>query len=163
MDQKRQRSLTAGAILVVLGLGIFGLQLVEGLGDAVVLFLLGGLFIAGYLYSRAYGLLIPGSILLGIGLGSIGEGSAIAIGDFSAIGLGVGFVAIYLIDLIYRGSTHWWPLVPGVILIVSGFAAGNATLERLLSVGWPLILVLVGLLLLVGGFGVFGRQSVSEE
>ena len=161
MEEQRQRRLMAGAILIVLGIVLFGLQFVEGLGEAVILFLIGGLFVAGYLYRRVYGLLIPGCILLGIGLGSVGESSALAIGDFSAFGLGLGFVAIYVIDLIYRGGTHWWPLIPGGILIVTGVASGSATLERMLSVGWPLILVFVGLLLLAGAFGLVGRKPAG--
>jgi hypothetical protein len=56
MGEQRQGRLFAGAILVLLGLGLFALQFVEGLGDAVIFFLIGGAFVAGYLYRRAYGL-----------------------------------------------------------------------------------------------------------
>jgi hypothetical protein len=160
MDEQNRGRIVAGAVLIVLGLGLLGLQFVQGIGEGMFLFLLGALFVAGYFYRRVYGLLIPGCILLGLGLGSVGERSILAFGDFGAIGLGVGFVAIYVIDLIYRGATHWWPLIPGLILIVAGIAEGNANLERLLSVGWPLILVLIGLLLLAGAFGLTGRRKV---
>ncbi len=159
MDEKRQGRLFAGAVLVLLGLGLFAVQFVEGFGESLVLFLIGGAFVAGYFYRRAYGLLIPGCILLGIGLGSLGEGTVFGLGDLSAIGLGLGFIAIFVIALVYQGSTHWWPLIPGGILVVTGLASGNEALERLLEVGWPLILVFVGLLLLAGAFGLFGRRS----
>jgi len=158
-DHQRQGRLFAGAILILLGLGLFALQFVEGLGDAVIFFLIGGAFVAGYLYRRAYGLLIPGCILLGIGLGSVGEESALAFGDMSSLGLGVGFVAIYVIALVYEGRSAWWPLIPGGILLVNGLASGNEAMQQLLSVGWPLILVFLGLLILAGAFGLTGRKA----
>ena len=161
MSERSQRQVATGAILILIGVGLFALQFLEGFGEAVVFFLIGGVFVAAYLYFRNYGLLIPGGILLGLGLGSIGESSVLAFGDFGAIGLGIGFVAIYVIALAYQGRSHWWPLIPGLILIVTGLASGTS-FERLLSVGWPLILVLVGLLLLAGAFGLTGRPRKVE-
>jgi hypothetical protein len=119
--------------------------------------------VAGYLYRRRYGFLIPGGILLGLGLGSIGEGALFQIADFEAIGLGIGFISIYVIALAYEGRTHWWPLIPGGILVVTGLATGNAVFQRLLSVGWPLILVFIGLLFLASAFGLMGRRPAPEE
>jgi hypothetical protein len=147
----------AGAVLVVLGLGLFALQLAGGFGDAVVLFLIGGILVAAYLQRRAYGLLIPGCILLGLGLGRVGERGGFVIGELEGIGLGVGFLSIYLIDSTYRGRTHWWPLIPGVILAGGGLLRLSADLQRALSVGWPLLLVAAGLALLATGMGI-GRR-----
>jgi hypothetical protein len=161
MTQRNQRQVATGAILILIGLGLFALQFLEGFGEAALFFLIGGAFVAAYLYFRSYGLLIPGGILLGLGLGSVGESSVLAFGDFGAIGLGIGFVAIYVIALIYEGHSHWWPLIPGLILIVTGFASGTS-FERLLSVGWPLILIFVGLLILAGAFGLVGRRPQAD-
>ncbi len=162
MDTRNRRSLVSGAILILLGIVLLALQFVEGFGEAVVFFLIGGLFVTGYLYTRAYGLLIPGGILLGLGLGSIGEASALSFGDLGSVGLGIGFVSIYVIALIYQGGSHWWPLIPGVALILTGLASGNRSFERLLSVGWPLILVFIGLAILAGAFGLTGRRTGAE-
>jgi len=104
-------------------------------------------------------LLIPGCILLGIGLGKVGESTLMAFGGFEQLGLGVGFVAIYVIDLVYTGSSSWWPLIPGLVLIVAGLSEGSEDFGRLVSVGWPIIFVLVGLLLLAGAFGLTGRKK----
>jgi len=117
----------------------------------------------GYLFRRAYGLLIPGGILLGLGLGSVGESTFQSFGDIKGIGLGVGFVSIYVIHLIYVGKSHWWPLIPGLILIVTGFASASKDFDRLLSVGWPLILIFVGLLILAGAFGITGRKKEDDK
>lgn len=159
MTEQDRGRLIAGAVLIVIGLGLLALQFVEGLGESVMLFLIGGAFIAGYFYRRSYGLLIPGCILMGIGLGSVGESALIDIGGLSSVGLGVGFVAIYLIDLVYSGATHWWPLIPGGILIVQGLSEGSRTFERLFEVGWPLIIIFVGLLILAGAFGLTGQKK----
>jgi hypothetical protein len=161
VSERNQRQIATGAILILIGLGLFALQFLEGFGEAVIFFLIGGAFVAAYLYFRNYGLLIPGGILLGLGLGSVGKGSVLAFGDFDAIGLGVGFVAIYVIALVYEGRSHWWPLIPGLILIVTGLASGTS-FERLLSVGWPLILIFLGLLLLAGAFGLVGRRRDAD-
>ena len=162
MEEKRQSSLVAGAILILLGVGFFALQFMQGFGEAVIFFLIGGAFMVGYLFRRAYGLLIPGGILLGLGLGSVGESTFQSFGDIQGIGLGVGFVSIYVIHLIYVGKSHWWPLIPGGILIVTGFASASKDVERLLSIGWPLILIFVGLLILAGAFGITGRRKRED-
>lgn len=163
MSEGTQKQIVTGAILVLIGLGILALQFLEGFGEAVIFFLIGGAFVAAYLYFRNYGLLVPGGILLGLGLGSIGEGSVFEFGDFGLIGLGIGFISIYVIAFVVEGSSHWWPLIPGVILIVTGLASGNADFERLLSLGWPLILIFIGLLVLAGAFGLTGRKREADR
>lgn len=162
MDDRRQARLFAGAILILLGLVLFAQRFIGGFGANITLLLIGGAFVAGYLYRRAYGLLIPGCILLGLGLASVGERSLLAFGDLSSIGLGVGFLAIYVIARVVEGRTHWWPLIPGGILLVTGLASGNQAMQRLLEVGWPVILILLGLLVLAGGWRRSGRGADTE-
>ena len=159
MEDQKRRGILIGTILVVLGVGLFAMQFIEGaLVHSVVLAVIGIAFLVAYFVRRSYGLLIPGCILVGIALGSIGEETVFGLGDFSLFGLGIGFIAIYVIDLVYRRSTHWWPLIPGGILVVVGL--GRITnLRYIFERGWPLILVLVGLLLLAGAFGLFGRKK----
>jgi hypothetical protein len=109
-------------------------------------------------------LVIPGCILLGLGLGSVGGSSISSVSEdtFVLLGLGVGFIAIWVIPLVYEGKSIWWPLIPGAILIVVGLAEGSESIEKLLEVGWPLILVLIGLLILAGAFGLTGRKKQDE-
>jgi hypothetical protein len=158
MNSIRKRQLATGSILILLGVGFFALQILDGFGDAAVLFLLGAVCILGYLVWNAYGWLIPGGVLMGIGLASIGGSAVLDFGDLSQVGLGLGFVSIYVIDFAYRGRTYWWPLIPGGILILSGLTSGNEVFQRLLSIGWPLVLVFVGLLVLAGAFGFTRRK-----
>jgi len=162
MDKTTRRRITAGAILIVIGIALLALQLTKGWGEWIILLLIGGLFIAAYFYRRAYGLLIPGCILLGIGLGAIGNNTILGVGDFTQIGLGIGFIAIYIIDRIYRNpATHWWPLIPGGILLLTGIGTLSGDLGRLVHDGWPLLLVLAGLLLIGAAFGLFGRKKTG--
>jgi hypothetical protein len=158
MDERNRSRIVTGAILILLGVGFLALQFLQGFGQAAVLFLIGGAFIAAYLLTRRYGLLIPGGILVGIGLGSIGEQSVFAFQGLSTIGLGIGFVAIYVIALVYQGRAHWWPLIPGLILIAIGLSEGSRVIQQLFSIGWPLILIFAGLVLLAGAFGLFRHR-----
>ncbi len=163
MEDRNRRALVIGLILIVLGVGLLAMQLMQpGFGQPLILFLIGAAFLVGYFIRRSYGLLIPGCILVGLALGSLGVQIFGQFGDLTVIGLGIGFVAIYVIDLLYRRVTHWWPLIPGGILIVVGLAQAleeNPNFAVLWEKGWPLILVLVGLLLLAGAFGLFGRKK----
>jgi hypothetical protein len=163
MDDKARGRVVLGGILIVLGIGLFALQFFEGFSEAFYLFLIGGAFTAWYLYRRAYGLLIPGCIMLGLGLGTVGEETFMSFKGLEEVGLGVGFVALWVIPLIYEGKSIWWPLIPGAILVIVGLSEGNEAFQRLFDVGWPLIIVFIGLLLLATAFGLIGRKSPEEK
>lgn len=147
MNSQRTRAIIAGLALIGLGLGIWYLKDQE-VGGGYVLILVGGIFTSAYFFTRNYGYLVPGCILLGLGLPVVmGE-----IGFFSldtVIFLGAGFIAIYLIQLIYERKAMWWPLIPGTILILAGMDRFDDVF-RMLSQNWPLILVVVGVLIIIG-------------
>ena len=148
--QRNSRSqIAAGAALVLIGVVALALQYFEGPGRAVVLLLAGGSFIATYFYSDIYGLLIPGGILSGLGLGILGEWWDISVRDPNAVGLGIGFVAIYIIERVYRHRAHWWPLIPGVVLIGSGLGARFGDVGHILWRWAPVILVVLGIVIVV--------------
>ena len=126
--QKVGRS-TAGAILITVGLVLFAFQFMQGLGPELLFFSLSAAFLAGYLWTRSYGLLIPGGILLGVGLSVLGSESRSVLGDLGVIGLGIGFILIYLVARLVEGRSHWWPLIPGAALILPGVAAGSELLD----------------------------------
>ena len=152
--------MAAGAIFIVVGLGILGMQVVEGVGESIWLFIIGTLFIAGYLFRRTYGLLVAGSIITGVALSQVGEVILGRVNEITAIGLGVGFVAIYMIDRLYTGSSHWWPLIPGGFLLITGLTSAGAPFSGLLVLAWPLLMIIVGLALL---FGLTNRHNKSRE
>ena len=102
LQRSRRSQVAAGAALIVIGIVALALQYLEGPGRAVILLLAGGSFVAAYLYSDIYGLLIPGGVLTGLGLGSLGEWREVAARDPNAVGLGIGFIAIYVVERLYR-------------------------------------------------------------
>jgi len=162
-DNVRKRTGTAVALIVV-GAALFALQMTEGAAEVIVFLVLGAVFLAGYLYRRQYGLLVPGCILLGLGLGALGERSAIDFRNFQPLGLGLGFIAIFAVDLAVRRRTHWWPLVPGAVLVLGG-VADSRYLVWLFSKGWPLILIVVGLMMLLNRsrLGSSGTSTIGED
>jgi len=171
MDERARRGLVIGLILILVGVGLFIEQFLTGwASEALVIALIGAALLIGYFATRKYGLLIPACILLGIALGTVGKeaaalagsgrwGGFLQWGDLSVVGLGVGFVAIYIIDRLYRGNSHWWPLIPGGILIFVGLGLLSERFAQVLAIAWPLLLVLVGLFLLLGAFGLLGRKK----
>lgn len=150
MKMNRSR-LIPGLILIALGIVLLLVQYIE-FGPGLVLVLLGLVFLAGYAGTRSYGVLIPGCILGGLGLGIMFQRPPF-LGDAAPlIGLGLGFCAIFAIQLIVAGRPHWWPLVPGALLVVAGILTSWQQGQLLLERGWPLILIAAGLFVLAAQF-----------
>ena len=162
MDQNLKARLATGTLFIVLGLGLFGMQYMENMGESITLVLMGGLCIAGYLYTRSRFMMVVGGIVLGLGIGSFGERTFYFYGEFSEIGLGIGFVLIWLVPFLYDRRSHWWPLIPGLIFLLLGFNAWRRFYTFLFSRGWPLILVGIGVLILLGSFG-WGRKRDGKR
>jgi hypothetical protein len=139
--------------LVLIGLGAIFLldRLVPDIGAYLPLLVGLGLF-AAFLATRAYGFLIPAGIVTGVGAGIVLQRSYPEGGVF-LLALGAGFVSIWLIGSLFRlREQHWWPLIPGGILVTIGLvdlADESSQLADLLDVGWPLLLVAVGLLVII--------------
>ncbi len=137
-----KRLILLGVILIVVGLAIFALN-IQGVGLRLLrpgpLFLgaIGGACLAGYVYTRWYGFLIPGCILASLWLSiTVVEAIPSWPGDLDGAiifgSLGVSFFAIYLVDRSYAGRIRKWPLWPGLGLILfsipialSGIAPGS--------------------------------------
>lgn len=138
---------TAGLILIALGVALL-IALTTDVGGESVIGFLGLAFLVAYATSRAYGYLVPGGILTGLGAGLVIE----SLGGPSAsvlLGLGGGFLAIALIHRLVgtAGSGWWWPLIPGGVLTVVGASnlPGTPNLGRYLI---PIALIAIGGLLL---------------
>lgn len=148
--QIRRGRLIPGLILVLLGIA-FLLREYLGVGPEFVLILAGLVFLVPYLLTRLYGFLIPGMILSGLGAGMLYQNTSHT-GSAVPLGLGIGFIAIFAVDSMVTRALRWWPLIPGAALmipaLVDAFPVARVWLER----GWPVILILVGLLLLALNF-----------
>ena len=141
----------AGAALIVIGLLLFWAERAEeGISRGALFFLIGSVFLGAYLYKREYGFLIPACIMLGLGVSRVGE-RVFDMRNPMFLGLGLGFVAIYVIALIYEGKSQWWPLIPGGVLLVMAFGQVGDVVEYFFD-HWPLALVVIGVLIVLGGF-----------
>jgi hypothetical protein len=143
-----------GVILIVVGMTLFAVQLLHLDADVIVL-VIGLVFGTAYAGIRRYGLLIPAGILIGLGTGILLEDFGV-MGEPVVLGLGLGFLAIYGVDLLTsgaRGPGRWWPLIPGAILTVIAGAESTFGAEgaRVIQQGWPILLIAVGAWLLLRG------------
>ena len=140
-----------GLILIIVGsvLLLARQQLIRG--DLTVL-LIGTLFLAAYAFLGHYGLLVPGGIMTGLGAGIAVRDLAGSRGAPVLIGLGAGFMLIYVVDRL-RGRVWeggWWPLVPGGILVAIGLlqAARASGALQAIATWWQAVLILLGVWLL---------------
>jgi hypothetical protein len=161
MNAPQRQRLIAGFALVVLGLGLYWLHVTRGIREAAVFFVVGGAFLAAYLARRNFGFLVPAGILLGMGAGLIGRGTIFDFGKAQLLGLGCGFVSIYLIALLYERRNVWWPLFPGGALILLGFPQAENVFIFFYR-NWPLLLVIAGVLVMLGAFGRPSRGGGSN-
>lgn len=135
-----------------------GLTLNSHAWDLLFLPALGGVFLVWGVLVRRIGLLIPGGVLAGVGLGVfLNEGlSGISTPDarggvvLASMGLGWAVVAILTIAFIDRRA--WWPVIPAMGMGAMGIAllaGGSAALETVATLGLPFGLILAGVCMIL--------------
>jgi hypothetical protein len=151
-----------GVILVLVGLVMLAAYVVPDVGLYVVLGL-GIVFLAAFFYTRAYGFLVPGGILTGLGAGILLTPALAADGMLAGAavlgGLALGFAAIWAIAaLMHLEEAHPWPLIPAAIL---------GTIAVFLAVGNPQALeylgVVAAVVMIIGGAWLVIRQRGKPE
>lgn len=159
MNSKRREDVNGGLILIAVGLVFLVSRFVDfgDFGDNFGLWLLPGLgaifMIAGIL-KREAGLMIPGGILSGIGLGSyliagpFEFGSNVDDGGLFMLAFAAGFASITFFTAVFAKETHWWALIPASIMAIIGLGISlGGIFFRLLELAgtyWPVILIVVG-------------------
>ncbi len=148
-----------GAILLLIGIVILAANLSQSdILGLLVLPVLGIIFLVAAFMGRISGLAIPGSILTGLGLGTLLQqtwfvsAAGETRGGIVVTGLALGFLAIMPLLQVLENRFYWWPAIPGGILLVVGVALlagplGTSFLE-LIGTLWPLALIAVGIYLL---------------
>src|SRR3989304_2121316 len=145
------RRVVPGLVLLALGV-LFLLFQQVGVGGEAVVAVIGLVLFAGYTYTRNYGFLIPGGIMTGVGIGIILAARNPGGGAAALVGLGLGFLSIYVIDTRWRHMpAGWWPLIPGGVITVIGLlvAAGESGLLAGGGRGGAVALIPVGVGLLL--------------
>jgi hypothetical protein len=148
----------AGLVLVGLGGYLLIARWIPDAGQYIVL-AIGLILLIVFFATGEYGFLVPGGIVSGIGAGiplSIAYAGQLGGGLF-LISMGVGFLLIWVLALLFRvHERNPWPLVPGLVLGTVGAALASGERGRgvadAIATGWPIVLVVAGLLLLVGSF-----------
>lgn len=150
-----QRQWLPGIALIGIGLVLLVIELLQPRdADWIVLGSISILLFAFYAGTRQDGFLVPAAILgglaVGVGLEDLGYGMS---GGAVVLGLGGGFLAIYVIDTLFGAHPHWWPLIPGGILTVVGGsqAIGGTAAADAVARWWPAVLIVVGVFVLVAG------------
>lgn len=138
-----------GLILVLVGTVLL-LTTYTDLDARVILPTIGIAFLLAHLLTGRYGYLVPGGIITGLGVGVVLESQGFGT-SLPLLGLGVGFLAIGLVDRLTggTGSGWWWPFIPGGILTTVGLATVPGGRD-VLAVAGPAVLILIGLALVVG-------------
>lgn len=145
-----QRSSVVGIILIMLG-ALFLIGQWSGVGGEGVVALIGMAFLAAYAFTRQYGFLVPGGIMTGLGTGIIYETRMSAQGAPVLLGLGFGFLSVYVIGRMRgRMTADWWPLIPGGVLTLIGLlqAADQSGTFGAVARWWPAVLIIIGLYLI---------------
>lgn len=155
----RRNQWVGGAILITIGLFLLAAQIFHGDWEAAIPLGLGLIFLLWGSLVRKVGLLIPGGILSGIGVGALLiEGPFSTWAEETSGGLFLlcfagGWALITVTSALFTHKTAWWALIPGGILALVGAALliGGPALQalELLGQGWPVILILVGLYLVI--------------
>lgn len=147
--------LFAGIALIGIGALLLIAQFIQAQWLSVLILpTLGAIFLLWGLIARNPGLLVPGGILSGIGLGAylnsgpFVEAAERVQGGVFLLAFAAGWILIVVASLAIR-RRQWWPLIPGSIMAIIGVAlmGGDFGLQILEWVGklWPLILIGIGL------------------
>jgi hypothetical protein len=138
-------------VLVAVGLGLLAVQFYGDIAASAIVLLIGLAFLVGYWFLDSYGLLIPGAIMTGLGVGVVFTENFSAPESVGLLGLGIGFLSIYLIDRIRSRKNRWWPLIPGGIVTVIGVGSSVASMRDIVATYWPVVLVFIGVLIIWKG------------
>ena len=109
-------------VLIAIGLALLIGQVVPNGGRYIVL-IVGAALLAGGIATRAYGLVVPGGIVTGVGVGILLDAAEPGRGGSGLflLSLGLGFISIWLVASLLRlPENHPWPFIPGLILTSIG-------------------------------------------
>ena len=153
---RREAPWIGGLILIAIGALMLATYVVPDIGLYVVLGL-GLLFLVAFAFTRAYGFLVPGGILTGLGVGvalTPYVAPDLATGALIVGSLALGFAAIGVIAYaMHLEEAHPWPFIPAAILgtVAIFLAIGNPEALQYLS-------IVVAVAMIVGGGWLMLRQ-----
>ncbi len=156
ISQRRNGALVGGAFLISIGLFSLLENVFHFSWGLYFLPMLAVIFLASGIITRRPGLLIPGGILAGIGAGAIlVEEVFYYLGDpmrggVFMLAFAAGWLVITLASLLI-GRVMLWPLIPSAFMGLLGIAllGAHTGLLSVVSLGWPILLIVIGLYLVL--------------
>lgn len=152
-DNRRGRLVAGGVLLAVACAALAAPYLPPGFAGRAFVPFLGVAFVIWAALSRSAGLLVPGGVLLGVGIGTWLQASyGPAAFLFSMAG---GFLLISVLSLLLFGAKHktWWTVFPAGGLAFAGIVVGGGpTIRetlRAMQGYWPYALIVVAIALIV--------------
>lgn len=118
---------------------------------------LGLIFLLWGMLARRGGLLIPGGILIGLGVGTLlvdrvfSQAPDTTQGGVIMLAFAGGWVLVTLVSVFFAEQALYWPLIPALIMGVIGGALVADALGVLSIIGtiWPVFLILGGLYFII--------------
>lgn len=158
VETRRERLIWGAGLLLFGALTLLGMLTGWDAFGLAIMPALATLFLVVGIVLRLPGFFIPSGILFGVGAGTIlasvleGQLSGQTIGGIVVGSIGLGFLLIMGLQALFTPPTHWWPLIPGGIMVSIGMALviGGAALGFLELLGylWPVALIALGAWLL---------------
>ncbi|MEZ4630950.1 MAG: hypothetical protein R2880_09625 [Deinococcales bacterium] len=118
-----------------------------------VVMLISSLFMITIGYWRKEGLwIMPGSILLGVALATMlcqfSELSSQQTGGVFTLSASLGWFGVTFLSKRFTASTLWWPVIPGIIMILLGWWAIQTSFLQvvlnLVRLFWAFMLIVLG-------------------
>jgi hypothetical protein len=153
--RNRNRALTGIALILIGIVLLVGTLLQSAITGYLILITVGVIFIAWSIAARQAGLMVPGGIITGVGVGILlinqafpNAGGAVSLGIL-LLCLGGGFTIITLLTAAFTPPAQLWALVPGISLLVVGLLITVGTITpEMLNYLWPVVVIAVGVYVL---------------
>ena len=166
-EPRRQRDVVIGGfVLAIIGAAALIAEFFPSFSRYVPLAIGLGLLLV-FALARSYLALVGGGILTGLGGGLVIAAvvGTNADGPGVVLGLAAGFIGVWLISsLLGMKERHWWPLIPGGILLVVGTGlaveAAGSTLAQ-----WfvPAVVLVAGVAIMVLGYFGVRRTGTGQS
>jgi len=161
--QRTRDPLVGGVVLIIIGAALLVAQFSPDLGRYVVLVIGLGL-LALFVINRAYGALVGGSIVTGVGVGIVLASTYTGdqAGAAMLLSIGAGFLLIWILSYaLGMKERHFWPLVPAAILgsIGAALLIGEQAIDWIAY--WPVVLIALGAMLVLVAY--LRREAATPD
>ncbi|MCO5204369.1 MAG: hypothetical protein M9928_05030 [Anaerolineae bacterium] len=157
VDHSRARMIGGATLIIVGAFALFSLFADVHLIPLLIAPIAGLILLLWGVGSRNNGLLVAGSVLLGIGIGLaltetvLHSSSASTQTGVLLVCFAFGWLLVTVLSFLFGRKRLWWPLLPGAICFVAGIAMLFNTNALVGEIGrfWPVLLVIAGIIIII--------------